>query len=137
MSHIISPFRRVEVREHEYHFDSIIHPGSGYCFDADAEGNIVIDPHYHECQTASLDNARAQVAAGTMRERGYVTYTRSYNENALLRCDCRATVELWTHTNECERCHRLYNLSGQSLAPMSQWEPEDVADLFGVGNDDY
>jgi hypothetical protein len=35
-------------------------------------------------------------------------------------------------TNECERCGLLCNGSGQVLAPVSQWEPEDVYAIYGA-----
>jgi hypothetical protein len=43
----------------------------------------------------------------------------------VLRCDCTAEVHCdnaWA--NECERCEREYNGSGQQLAPRSQWGEE-------------
>ena len=137
MAHIVSPRQYVEITEHSYHFDSLIHPGSGYAFDATNTGEIVITS---PTQQASLDNARAQVAAGTMRERGHVSWTRGYWEPAVLRCGCGQRVYLEDSlTNACERCGRLYNGSGQSLAPLSQWEPEDVYAAFGPRNasEDY
>jgi hypothetical protein len=43
-------------------------------------------------------------------------------EPAVARCDCGARVHLGdSWANECGRCGREYNGSGQLLAPRSQW----------------
>ena len=44
-------------------------------------------------------------------------------EPALLRCDCGTDVTLRGFTNTC-RCGSEYNMSGQLLAPRSQWGEE-------------
>jgi len=49
-----------------------------------------------------------------------------------IRCDCGRTLVCLLNTNPCE-CGRDYNMSGQLLAPRSQWgmetgeHPADVA----------
>jgi hypothetical protein len=37
------------------------------------------------------------------------------------RCRCGGEVHLSSNTNECSRCDKCYNMSGQQLAPRSQW----------------
>lgn len=136
MATIISPFRRVHVDEYRLKFNSLVSPGSGYSFDCDAEGNLA---PLTEIQAESLRIAREGVAAGTYRAPYIAHYPHSYNEEAILKCDCGREVELYDSlTNECN-CGRLYNGSGQSLAPVAQWEPEDVYAVYGPRNlpEDY
>lgn len=40
------------------------------------------------------------------------------------KCTCGEFVPLSNFTNECEGCGRLYNSSGQSLRPVSEWEED-------------
>lgn len=55
--------------------------------------------------------------------RGVVSRIESMTVNAIGACDdCEASVELDGATNVCQ-CGELYNLFGQHLAPMSQWDP--------------
>ena len=43
----------------------------------------------------------------------------------VIRCQCGKQVELLSGwANECEKCEREYNGSGQLLAPRSQWGEE-------------
>ncbi len=63
---------------------------------------------------------------------GIVHCQHSYSEAASVRCDCGATIWLDDPLyNECERCGLACNMSGQRLAPIDQWEPEDRYDVFG------
>lgn len=43
----------------------------------------------------------------------------------LMACTCGAKLELWdSWANDCDRCGREYNGSGQELAPRRQWGEE-------------
>lgn len=135
MAHIIEAAHRETVTEHAYHFDSIEHPGSGYSFDATPEGALLVKTPLHG---ESLLTARRLVLEGKMREVGHRTYEHSYWVEATLRCDCGSDVILYDPLyNECERCHQGYNLSGQKLAPVAQWELEDQAALYGPDPEYY
>jgi len=53
----------------------------------------------------------------------------SYADPAVIRCDCcSGHVELHGFTNTCE-CGADYNMSGDMLAPRSQWGEETGEDL--------
>ena len=54
-------------------------------------------------------------------------------------CDCGEKVFVDRFTNECWNCGRLYNSSGQELAPPDQWDEEDRYACFGPQNfsDDF
>lgn len=57
-----------------------------------------------------------------------------YRHPAIGRCHCGAEVALSGFTNTCE-CGRDYNMSGQELAPRSQWGEEtgeSLADILAV-----
>lgn len=46
-------------------------------------------------------------------------------------CSCGEKVYTNHFTNECDACGKLYNSSGQELAPVEQWESEDAYACFG------
>ena len=47
-------------------------------------------------------------------------------------CDCGTIVYLSNPlTNFCSGCDRMYNGCGQELAPISEWDDDDVYDCFG------
>ena len=136
MSHIIEAAHREFVTEHSYHFDSLVNPGSGFSFDATDTGLLTITT---PAQARSLVHAREEVEAGRMKEVGHRSWTRSYWVEATLRCDCGAEIGLYDPLyNECN-CGRGYNGSGQSLAPVSQWEHDDQYAVFSPRNsqEDY
>lgn len=46
-------------------------------------------------------------------------------EFAVCKCECGAEVELHdSWSNDCHKCGREYNMSGQELAPRNQWGEE-------------
>jgi len=53
------------------------------------------------------------------------------------KCDCGREVLLYGFTNTCD-CGRDYNMSGQLLAPRSQWGEEtgeSVSDILSIDAD--
>lgn len=61
-------------------------------------------------------------------------------KNRFITCSCGTTVYLDNSlTNDCEGCGKLYNGSGQELAPPEEWDEEDRYDCFGPQNynEDY
>lgn len=63
------------------------------------------------------------------------TFERLITEPAILKCSCGDTVTLRCFTNTCSECHTDYNMSGQALAPRSQWGEEtgeNVADILAI-----
>jgi len=69
-----------------------------------------------------------------------VSYTRADGrevERTELDCPCGRTVLCSGFTNPCE-CGRDYNMSGQELAPRSQWGEEtgeSVSDILQADSD--
>lgn len=64
---------------------------------------------------------------GTTEERVHVCpHCESTNvfNGKLGKCRCGAEVQLDSFTNECQNCGALYNMSGQSLRPASEWEED-------------
>ena len=62
---------------------------------------------------------------------GYREVTRNVGE-----CECGRKVRLLEFTNTC-RCGRDYNMSGQLLAPRSQWGEETgetAEDILSIGH---
>lgn len=54
--------------------------------------------------------------------------------SSFITCDCRTTVYVDRFTNICDGCGKLYNSSGQELAPPDQWDEEDRYACFGPQN---
>ena len=52
-------------------------------------------------------------------------------------CDCGTVLPLTGFTNVCPTCGTMYNGFGQKLAPVSEWDLDDVYDCFGPQNGDY
>ena len=55
----------------------------------------------------------------------YMHYT------AFTECVCGEKVYLEKFTNICPCCDEMYNMSGTRLAPVSEWDLEDVYACFG------
>jgi hypothetical protein len=54
-----------------------------------------------------------------------------------IECACGHKLQLWAFTNTCEACGRDYNMSGQLLAPRSQWGEEtgeSLGDILRIGH---
>ena len=143
--------------------------GSGYGFDCDADGTvhfardvydeIGMDSHALDWRTdqpmpdwaksdAGVQNFANVVfgAYGIWANVRYYTERNSYTSPAIGKCSCGEEVALegdYGHGIDCE-CGRIYNQSGQELAPRSQWEDrydEDSTEPycveFGYAGEDY
>ncbi len=80
------------------------------------------------------EHTRARVAAlssdTAYEDRGVREVSWSYADPAVIRCDCCGEhVELHGFTNTCSSCETDYNMSGDMLAPRSQWGEETGEDL--------
>jgi len=123
---IKSKRRRVEVVTYHRTFDR--GDGSGASFDCDAEGVVDVAglwpagrANFEQCLTGADEDGRP------LKDRGAVAYRNSYIEPAIGVCDrCgRPDVVLSDAlANTCAGCGADYNLSGQRLAPRSQWGEE-------------
>lgn len=142
---------RTDIVTFELHFDFIGSDGCGATFDCDEKGNVDMSKlapaglsNYMECITGTVsrmvgqryqvdDSAgngvtyRAILGTGELKtykaEREVVKRVRVDTTPAHGVCPCGSTVYLTGFTNTCD-CGRDYNMSGQLLAPRSQWGEE-------------
>jgi hypothetical protein len=109
-------------------------PGAGFSFPCDEAGNVgeasmnpVALKSYRACLTGRI-GGRAIVDEGVVR------YESRYTMPAVGLCEeCGSEVVLDRFTNTCSKCAADYNMSGQRLAPRSQWgceTGESVADIL-------
>jgi hypothetical protein len=128
---------RVRVELWRLEFDYLASPGSGFSFDCDRNGRIDYTKLCYEAQQ-NLDkciHGEYPVDKGRIVD---ISYT--YRQAAILECNCGEVIDLEdVLTNECPKCGRLYSGSGESLAPIEQWDPEDKYACFGPQNgpDEY
>ncbi len=119
----------IECSDRRHNFDRP--NGSGFGFDCDAKGRVVLA---NDAQRASYAQAMRELADGTIADMGVVIHRWTYRQPAEGRCVCGRTVVLDGFTCPCD-CGRDYNASGQMLAPREQWGEETgetAADLIGV-----
>ena len=70
-----------------------------------------------------------------MRDTPYFNHTRKVGT-----CECGDKVFCYGFTNTCDTCGTDYNMSGQALAPRSQWgwdTSESLSDILNGSDDDY
>lgn len=139
------------------------HDSSGFSFDCDSEGNVdkaKLLPralqNYKECLTGSKwqwedvqydfsmtdpeRKSRPIHCTGQWIEKKLVRSLEKveipFTEPAIGLCEhCGRQVSLSGFTNTCE-CDTDYNMSGQLLAPRSQWGEEtgeSLFDIMGIG----
>ena len=111
-------------------FNSKQDPGWGYSFPADQLGNVDVDS-LNPAARANYDAARL---SNEFLAPEVESYTHRWTEPAVGRCVCGSNVELDGFTNTCS-CGRDYNMSGQLLAPRSQWgwdTGESLDDILSI-----
>lgn len=128
--------QRVECRSYTHDFRYVDQPGAGYGFDCDKDGNLkpdlceVAKENYAKCLTGEVDGRRVD-------DVGVMTSRWQYYDPAVIACEqCGTHVELnlGDYCSTCDKCGADYNLSGQRLAPRSQWGEETgetLADILG------
>lgn len=139
---IIKRGQRVMHEEFALRFDKVGHPGSGYSFPCDINGNFIEEqdnPHRKE-------NFERVKNDPNYTFWGVQIYKHSYYEPGEGKCKCGRTVYLepdYGHGIDCD-CGRIYNMSGQELAPRSQWDDRYDDDdsvgynvRFGYVGEDY
>ena len=94
---------------------------SGFSFDCDSDGipelkSEAAKENYAKCIDGSYD----------VDDMGIRDYKRTYRHRAVIKCRCckGGEVSLANFTNTCGDCGADYNMSGQRLAPRSQWGEE-------------
>jgi hypothetical protein len=101
---------------YQVEFDSIENLGRGFSFDCDKDGMV----NDLDCEHRIVELLRDP----TYLYRGVVLHHRRYTQPRIGRCACGEEVALEAFTNTCSQCGRDYNMSGQELAPRSQWGEE-------------
>ena len=90
---------------------------SGY--DCDKDGNILKD----KINPCAYNNYLKDIANPNLKH-CVNKYSQSYTENPLFRCDCGEEFELYNEymgSCQCSKCHRWFNIFGQSLNPPETW----------------
>lgn len=118
---IIRYSRNVVEYDFEHYYENVDRPGSGFSFPANEFGDLLVDQMSKsamESYEMVCEDDSDFVYVGLQR------YTRRWHEPAAGRCYCGAEVLLEYNTNECEKCHALYNMSGQQLSDPRMWGEE-------------
>ncbi len=127
----------IKRREHktETTYDHCFHwktdKSSGYSFPCDKEGNL------KNLRPEAESNYQMCLVSDDLVDDGIRPYTHSWIEPAIARCECSHKIQLESFTNTCEKCGRDYNLSGQNLAPRSQWgwdTGETLNEILDIGH---
>jgi hypothetical protein len=114
---IIQPRGTVENTYYTIEVDRIGEPGCGFSFDCDQHGNVKDGKRRHQI-------SKLKEKSNLYHYRGVVAHKTRWTQHAIGRCACGEAVELSAFTNTCSQCGRDYNMSGQELAPRSQWGEE-------------
>lgn len=128
---IIRQRERIESTFYTLFFERKAIPGSGYVFDCDSEGVVdeskfapILRENYAKC--CKLSESEFLPPVVRIREDYFI-------QVAIGECNgCSAPVELHGFTNTCDGCGRDYNMSGQELAPRSQWGEETGESLGDI-----
>ena len=114
----IQPSQRVHVERFAHEFRWVDTPGAGFSFPCDSDGNVQLTEFNSENYEFCLNNPNE------INDLGVVDLSFWDTEPAYGICDCGLTVYLdydYGYGVGCD-CGRNYNLSGQELAPKSQWD---------------
>jgi len=116
---IIKQRERIIQITYSHNFNWKDTPSAGFSFDCDENGTIL---NLNEC---SQENYKKCISGeyGVVDE-GIVKYKSSYISLAIGLCPCGCEVILSNFTNTCDNCDSDYNISGDLLAPRSQWGEE-------------
>lgn len=126
MLKLLSDRRRETTIEYSRNFDYIGKMGWGFSFPSDELGNVDIAT----LQDAGRENYLKCIdPANPLKvvDRGVKRSEYSYVVPAVGQCQCGRNVTLdadYGDGIDCQ-CGRIYNLSGQELAPRAQWERDD------------
>jgi len=123
---ILTRRKRVTVPQFSHFYEWKNCQGAGFGFPCDKSGNIqemnpAAQENYNKCVNGTFDVA----------DKGIKDESYSYWEDATGQCNCGCTVILDSFTNTCE-CGKDYNMSGQRLAPRSQWGEETGESLEDI-----
>ena len=131
---IISHRQILESVTFEQFFEYNDDPSGGFCFPCNEEGEIDLE----SMNPAARNNLAECLFSKDVTWKGVQRFEHRYSEPAIGLCPCGAEVCLSGFTNTCYHCERDFNMSGQELAPRSQWGEEtgeSVADILGADSD--
>lgn len=107
--------------------------GAGFSFPCNEDGKLLLPMN-----DVTLDNyCKCVAGVHDVTCEGVRKDVRRWTEPAVGQCECGHSVELAEFTNTCAVCGRDYNMSGQRLAPRSQWGEEtgeSLGDILGIGH---
>jgi hypothetical protein len=104
--------------------------GAGFGFDCDESGNLFELAPIARNSLRLILNGEIQVLPPIITK-----FVNRYVSPAVGKCVCGENVQLFGFTNTCNQCQRDYNMSGQELAPRSQWgleTGENINDILSI-----
>ena len=114
--------RKTEV-EYNREFRFKDDPNAGYSFPCDENGNL-----FEDLNEVALENYKRCLTDDRITDLGVTKREYSYTEPAIGKCSCGRENQMVDQTNgyaafQCE-CGQWYNLSGQALKPIEQWNED-------------
>ena len=139
MAEFIRKRQRVHVEECRLVYSTDVKRGIGFSFPCDRNGALLLGKLSIEA-LANLQRCRESDIVPHFEDRSY-----DYWEDAVIKCvRCGGEVVLHGFTNTCECCLGFgyitdYSMSGQLLAPRSQWgeETNETASEILMGGEDW
>jgi hypothetical protein len=121
---IISPRQRIESISYSHFWERTDLPSAGYGPPCQANGDIDVST-VHPCSLTTLEAIQTGQRPDLVY-RGIREHHHRYTQPAVGRCVCGTNVILdYDHGDGIDcRCGRIYNMSGQELAPRSQWSED-------------
>ena len=118
---IIRFAKNVVEYDYEHYYENVDQPGSGFSFPANEFGDLLVD----QMSPSAMESYEMVCAEDSnYHYEGLKRYTRRWREPTVGRCYCGEEVILEYNTNECDKCHALYNVSGQQLSDPRMWGEE-------------
>lgn len=127
------------IEEYRLEFDYVDSPGCGFSFPCDRNGKVDLTDGNTENYYYCINNPEGKMTEGILIDTSY-----SYTPDMYGTCDCGRRVYLrgdYGYGIDCD-CGRIYNFSGQELAPRSQWDEymndgdtHMVSEMMGGYND--
>ncbi len=128
---IIKHRQRVQHDEYYHDYRSVSNPNAGYSFPCNEDGELIIE---QDNPGRKENYVRVWQDTANYNYLGVKHRVHTYVEPGEGKCKCGRVVYLnndYGHGIDCE-CGRIYNMSGQELAPRSQWDDRyDDDDLYG------
>ena len=119
--------------EVEHYVEFTDEEGAGFSFPCDQHGNVQFDDHDAELGRIQRDNydyAMSHKERFTKQYAEFTTRRYTVTDNALGKCVCGKTVELYDQYQgacSCPKCGQWYNLFGQELIDPEYWD-DDVSE---------